>query len=212
MFLTPNQISQHLKKAYNPIIEPESPYPADMLDSHPQPAAVLIPFLQKENCWHLLFIRRTVMPHDRHSGQVAYPGGRRDSMDPDAETAALREAKEEIGVDPADVRILGRVRDMLTISNYCVTPIIGVVPWPYDFQPQEEEVDRIFTIPLNWLAKPSNRKVQMRGLQFLGRDVPVIYFQEYDGELLWGASARITLLLLEALKLATPEGRYTQRR
>ena len=151
------------------------------------------------------------MPHDRHSGQVAYPGGRCDPTDPSLESAAIREAQEEIGVNPADVRILGRVRDMLTITNYRVTPIVGIIPWPYEFFPQEDEVDRIFTIPLNWLAKPTNRKVQMRGLQLLGQDLPVIYYQEYDGERLWGASARITLLLLEALKMVSPTNRYKQK-
>ena len=149
------------------------------------------------------------MPHDRHSGQVAFPGGRCETLDPDAETAALREAQEEVGVDPTDVQILGRVRDMLTITNYRVSPVVGVVPWPYKFVPQEKEVDRIFTIPLNWLSNPDHYEVRMRGLQFLGQDVPVIYFQKYDGELLWGASARITLLLLEALGLADSENRYT---
>ena len=207
--LTKTEIQARLKAAYVPGLLPESPYPEGMLDSKPQPAAVLIPFLQKEDGWHLLFIRRTVMPHDRHSGQVAYPGGRCDPQDPDAEAAALREAKEEIGVDLADVQILGRVRDMLTITNYRITPIVGTIPWPYDLTPQEEEVDRIFTIPFKWLAEPQNSTVKMRGLQILGRDVPVIYFDKYQGELLWGASARITVLLLEALGLANPRDRYS---
>jgi 8-oxo-dGTP pyrophosphatase MutT (NUDIX family) len=176
-----------------------------MLGGNPQSAAVLIPFLMKEDGWHLLLIRRTVMPHDRHSGQVAFPGGRCSPTDADAETAALRESQEEVGLNPADVRILGRVRDLLTITNFRVTPIIGLVPWPYKFVRQKEEVDRIFTIPLHWLAEPANHSIQMRGLQFLGQDVPVIYFHKFDGELLWGASARITLLLLEALELTHPK-------
>jgi 8-oxo-dGTP pyrophosphatase MutT (NUDIX family) len=209
MLLTEKGIKQRLTKSYDPQIEPESPYPPDFLESHPQPAAVLIPFLEKDDGWHLLFIRRTVMPNDRHSGQVAFPGGRCDIADPNAETAALREAQEEIGVHPSKVRILGRVRDMLTITNYRVTPVVGVIPWPYEFIPQEEEVARIFTIPLRWLADPANHEIHSRGLQFLGREVPVIYFEKYDGELLWGASARITLLLLEALGLAGSEDRYS---
>ena len=208
MLLTPDEISRRLAKSHIPNTKPESPYPVGVLGDNPQPAAVLIPFLQKEDGWHLLLIRRTVMPNDRHSGQVAFPGGRCEPIDADAEAAALREAQEEVGINPMDVRLLGRVRDMLTITNYRVTPIVGLVPWPYEFKPQEEEVDRIFTIPLNWLAKPANRAIQMRGLQFLGQDVPVVYFQEFEGELLWGASARITLLLLEALELAFPEKRY----
>ena len=208
MQLTEIEFRQRLAANYNPQTKPESPYAADMLDTNPQPAAVLIPFLQKSDGWNLLFIRRTVMPHDQHSGQVAFPGGRCDALDPDAETAALRETQEEVGVNPQDVQILGRVRDMLTITNYRVSPVVGVIPWPYEFVPQEDEVDRIFTIPLNWLSNPAHYEVRMRGLQLLGQDVPVIYFQKYDGELLWGASARITLLLLESLGLADPGDRY----
>ena len=206
--LTKAEIQARLKAAYSPELLPESPYPEGMLDSNPQLAAVLILFLQKEDGWHLLFIRRTEMPNDRHSGQVAFPGGRCDPLDPDVEAAALREAQEEVGVDPADVRILGRVQDMLTITNYRVSPIVGTIPWPYKFTPQAEEVDRIFSIPLEWLADPKNYEVKMRGLQILGRDIPVIYFDKYVGELLWGASARITILLLEALGLASPDSRY----
>ena len=70
---------------------------------------------------------------------MAYPGGRCDPGEPDAESAALREASEEVGIQPQDVTILGKLRDMLTISNYRVTPIVGMIPWPYPLIPQTEE-------------------------------------------------------------------------
>ena len=208
--LTKTEIQKRLRESYAPDMVPESPYPADLLVSHPQSAAVLITFFQKTDGWHLLFIRRTVTPNDRHSGQVAFPGGRCASSDLTPESTALREAQEEVGIDSTDVQILGRVRDMITITNYQVSIVVGVIPWPYPCTPQAEEVDRIFSIPLNWLINPENREVRMRGLQLLGLDVPVIYFNEYDGELLWGATARMTLLLLEALGFAQPLQRYAQ--
>jgi 8-oxo-dGTP pyrophosphatase MutT (NUDIX family) len=190
---------------------PESPYPIDFFVSAPNPAAVLVPFIEKENSWHLLYIRRTVVSHDRHSGQVAFPGGRAEISDRNAEDTAIREANEEIGIDPANIQILGRLRDMLTITNYRVTPVVCVLPWPFEFCPQENEVARIFSIPLMWLADSTNRSVKMRGTQVLDEPVPVIYFHKFDGEVLWGASARITLLLLEALGFSVPGNRYNQQ-
>jgi 8-oxo-dGTP pyrophosphatase MutT (NUDIX family) len=188
---------------------PESPYPIDFFDSEPNPAAVLIPFLRKENGWHILYIRRTIVPNDRHSGQVAFPGGRKETSDRNAEDTAIREAHEEIGIDPADIQILGCLRDMLTITNYRVTPVVGLLPWPSEFHPQVKEVARIFSIPLSWLAQPANRSVKMRGTHVLGKPVPVIHYHKFDGEILWGASARITTLLLEALGFSVPDNRYT---
>ena len=88
-----------------------------------------------------------------HSGQVAFPGGRADPEDTDPEQTALREAYEEIGLRPSDVHLLGRLQDYLTITNYQVTPVVGVIPWPYDLHPAEEEVSRVFAIPLDWLAQ-----------------------------------------------------------
>jgi 8-oxo-dGTP pyrophosphatase MutT (NUDIX family) len=179
-----------------------------MLSSNPQSAAVLIPFVRDVDEWHLLFIRRTKNINDRHGGQVAFPGGRCDQGERYAESAALREASEEIGVLPGDVQILGKLRDMLTITNYRVTPVVGMIPWPYDLIPQPEEVSRIFTIPLRWIADSQNRFLRHRALHPQGESIPVIYFDPYDGETLWGATARITMLLLEALGLSEPENRY----
>jgi 8-oxo-dGTP pyrophosphatase MutT (NUDIX family) len=211
MNLTPDHIHTKLSTAFDPHQSPESPYPNSLNNQPKQTAAVLIPFLEKETAWHLLFIRRTYHKNDRHGGQVAYPGGRCDPGEQDAETAALREASEEVGIKPSDVKILGKLRDMLTISNYRVTPIVGMIPWPYPLVPQPEEVSRIFTIPLRWLADPANREVQNRDVQFQGDPIPVIYFKPYDGETLWGASARITLLLLEAVGLSDPSARYKNK-
>jgi 8-oxo-dGTP pyrophosphatase MutT (NUDIX family) len=173
-------------------------FPPGYLDGESHPAAVLIPFLRKGNAWHLLFIRRTERPHDRHSGQVAFPGGGSELQDKDIVAAALREAQEEINLSPADVNVLGRLNDFVTISNYSVTPVVGVIPWPYEFTLESSEVSRVFSIPLVWLADIGNRRTVMRNLPQLG-DVPVTYFNEYDGEILWGASASFTLELLRTI-------------
>ncbi len=208
MNFSEEEIIQRLENALDSDKAPETPYTITWTEDPPQHAAVLMPFLCSEKGWQLLFIRRTQHPKDRHGGQVAFPGGRCDSDDPDAYKAALREAEEEVGLKPEDVRILGKLGDMLTVTNYQVTPVVGTFPWPYKLNPQPEEVSRIFSIPLEWLADPANRQTKYRRFLDQGDPFPVIYFQPYDGEILWGASARMTMLLLEALGLSTPEERY----
>ena len=170
------------------------------LSGPPRPAAVLIPFLMKEDGWHLLFTRRTTDLQE-HSGQVAFPGGRMDPLDDSPYATALREAQEEIGLAPQDVQVLGRLSDYLTITNYLVTPVVGVIPWPYTFHLSPHEVSRVFSIPLAWLAEPAHHEIRQRNIPGWEKPIPVVYFQPYDSEVLWGASARFTLGLLEVLNL-----------
>jgi 8-oxo-dGTP pyrophosphatase MutT (NUDIX family) len=178
----------------------EVPYPSGLLQGEPRSAAVLIPLLHKENVWHVLSTRRTdTLPE--HSGQVAFPGGRAEPGDLNAEETALREASEEIGLKPSDVQILGRLNDFITITNYHVTPIVGMIPWPFSLQLEKEEVSRVFTIPLDWLADPANREEQLRPLPPPFPPITVIYFHPYDNEILWGASARFMVTLLKILSL-----------
>lgn len=171
--------------------------PSNLLSENFRDAAVLVPFVRLRDEWHLLYIRRACSERDRHSGQVAFAGGKRDPHDPDLYGTALREAYEEIGINPKDVTILGDLTAHHSISNFKITPIVGQVPWPYSLNLQRSEVDRAFTIPLTWLTDPRNHELRVRELK--GTKVPVVYFKEYDGELLWGATARMTLNLLYVL-------------
>jgi 8-oxo-dGTP pyrophosphatase MutT (NUDIX family) len=204
--LTEQEIAKRLAQAYQAQADeqdssyPSNPYPSELLPDAPRPAAVLMPLLQIDQNWHVLFTRRTASLAE-HSGQVAFPGGRSDPEDGDPETTALREAYEEIGVKPQDVRILGRLNNFLTITNYSVTPVVGVLPWPYPIRLATEEVSRAFTIPLDWLADSDNYEIHQRKLPPPYGSVAVIYFHPYDGEVLWGASARFMLTFLEALGL-----------
>lgn len=162
-------------------------------------AAVLIPFVKEEGEWHLVFIRRSEFEHDRHSGQVAFAGGKYEPSDPSLRATALRETYEEIGIHPRDVKVLGQLNSHHSVTAFQITPIVGTVQWPYPLNIDEREVARVFTMPLKWLANKRNRELRYREFKNFERSVPVVYFKEYDGEVLWGATARMVLSLLEVL-------------
>ena len=159
-------------------------------------AAVLVPLVWQGGQWHILFTRRTDRV-ESHKGQVSFPGGACDGGETTPEQTALREAEEEIGIHPNDVKVLGRLANLITISFYRVTPVVGVVKWPAVFRVGEHEVARVFTIPLGWLANASNRWQ----FEIPGAKRSVIAYHPYDGELLWGATARMTVDFLNVLGL-----------
>ena len=161
-------------------------------------AAVLIPMFKKDDAWHLLYIRRATVDGDFHRGQVAFPGGAMEDQDIDLEDTALRETYEEIGIPPEKVRIIGRLRSHITISSFIVTPIPALIPASNNMKLSEDEVKHVFSIPLKWLADPDNSYLKDRILPD-DSTVQVRYFNQYDGEVLWGATARITLDLISNL-------------
>lgn len=174
--------------------------PPELLSDSAREAAVLVPFLRIDNAWHILYIRRTSYEGDRHSGQVAFAGGKRDDVDESLLATALREAEEEVGIAADDVEVLGYINHHHTISEYQVRPYVGVMPWPYALNLDEIEVARAFTMPLSWLAEASNYRLEERLHPDSRRPWPVVYYNLYDGEMLWGATARMTLSLIEVLR------------
>jgi len=174
--------------------------PPELLSDDAREAAVLVPFLRIEDAWHILYIRRTSFEGDRHSGQVAFAGGKRDEEDQNLLATALREAEEEVGIAGADVEVLGHINHHHTISEFQVRPYVGVIDWPYQLQLDHVEVARAFTMPLAWLAERSNYRTEQRQHPDSQRSWPVVYYDLYDGEMLWGATARMTLSLIDVLK------------
>ena len=159
-------------------------------------AAVLIPLLWQDDEWHVLLTRRTDKV-ESHKGQVSFPGGACDEGETTPEETALREANEEIGIDPQKVRVLGKIMNMITITSFRVTPVVGVIEWPAVLLLGKDEVERVFTIPLNWLAEKNNRWE----FSMPGRNRSLIVYHPFDGELLWGATARMTVDFLNVLDL-----------
>jgi len=203
--LTPNMpiqlaesfISERLEMAINATGQESSDGYAeiDLIKGvHLKCAAVLVPLVWYDDEWHLLFTRRTDRV-ESHKGQVSFPGGACDEGETTPEETALREVEEEIGLNPGDVRVLGRLTNLITISHFRVTPVVGVVRWPAVFKVGEHEVARVFTIPLGWLANESNRWQFERP----GTSRTLIAYHPYDGELLWGATARMTVDFLTVL-------------
>jgi 8-oxo-dGTP pyrophosphatase MutT (NUDIX family) len=206
--ITEKTISSRLAASLKDTIE-EQDYPTAITHS-PRPAAVLIPLFhlnadeEKRHIWQVLLTRRTNTVA-KHQGQVAFPGGSTDPTDASTEMTALREAQEEIGLDPSQVRILGKMNRVWTITNYLVTPVVGVIQWPFPIHLEVSEVSRVFSIPLDWLSDPKHHEIRYRAIpmpysQVLKREFhPVIYFQPYQDELLWGVSAEITLRFINIL-------------
>ena len=186
------------KKLSNHSSETTSDLPYKKKDITLRQAAVLVPFVWVNNEWHLLFIQRAIHEKDKHSGQVAFAGGKHEEDDTDLQFTALREAQEEVGIDPADVTILGKLAYHYSISDFEITPVVATIPWPYQLSLQASEVAAAFTMPLQWLANADNYKITER--EFKGRSHPVVYFNEYEGFTLWGATARMTVSLLTLLQ------------
>lgn len=166
-----------------------------------QPAAVLIPLVQEDGIWKLLFIKRTLHKNDPHGGQIAFPGGRMEKEDSSLLDTALREAREEIGLSPNDVEVLGKSCLITTVTDYKINPYVGILPWPYPLVLSLDEVEKTFLIPLDWLIDPAHRQTRSwQSRSTPGKNLPVIFFNEFEGEILWGATAQIVSDFLELIE------------
>lgn len=170
------------------ILKPES--------SRPCPASVLMILSCEEDQWHLLFTRRTQRV-EKHKGQVSFPGGVWEDGDASLAFTALREAREEIGLEAGAVRLLGMLPSMDLATDFRVYPFVGMQLLPQKLQPCDDEVARIFRVPLEFLMLPENHEWRIWEDKNARRFIP--YFRAYDGEQIWGATGIMTLKLIELL-------------
>lgn len=156
-------------------------------------AAVLIAVTEREQPGVLLTLRRE---HLRtHAGQIAFPGGRVEPGE-NATGAALREAQEEILLDPAAVELIGTIERYRTVTGYVITPVLGVVPPELPLEPHEGEVAELFEAPLSYLLDPSN---QLQRTALFGGRVRHYYEINWDGRRIWGATAAMIINLSRRL-------------
>ncbi|MBP7146856.1 MAG: CoA pyrophosphatase [Acidobacteria bacterium] len=159
-------------------------------------AAVLVPWLTRAGEDRLLYtVRQAKLP--LHAGEISFPGGARES-DEDAVACALRETREEIGLDPGRVRLLGRLPDHDSVTGYCVHPFVGRIPPDGELVADPVEVAEILEIPVALLAQAERWEFREWGPP--GRQHLVGFF-EFEARVLWGLTARITLDLLARLGL-----------
>ena len=159
------------------------------------PAAVLVPLFQKKEGTHILLTKRTEKV-DQHKGQISFPGGAYNYEDLDCLTTALRETEEEIGLAMDAVEILGELDHTVTITQFKICPYVGLIPYPYPFQLSPFEVDRLIELPLEILLDPSKFK---EGPFTWGGRTFLNYYVEYQGDFIWGATARILNNFVEVL-------------
>jgi 8-oxo-dGTP pyrophosphatase MutT (NUDIX family) len=160
-------------------------------------AGVLLPLCCKDDSYHILFTRRTdLVKH--HKGEISFPGGMYDASDKDLAATALREAHEEIGLKPQDVELLGGLDEVLTMTDFIVSPFVGIIPFPYAFVPSTEEIAEIIILPLAGFLKEG--VLSEEDWQYREKTAKV-YTYRCGRHVIWGATARILRQFLELIPL-----------
>ena len=167
-------------------------------DANLKPAAVLIPLFYKEGHIHILLTQRSEQVI-HHKGQICFPGGNYQSSDATLLQTALRETEEEIGLMAKDVEVLGELDDSSTIaSGYVISPFVALIPYPYPFKANHNEIKLIFSIPLSELTNEINFQ---QSYPDLDKQCPISYYYHYREHIIWGVTARILNQLIELLGL-----------
>jgi 8-oxo-dGTP pyrophosphatase MutT (NUDIX family) len=161
-------------------------------------AAVLVPILEREGQTRLLFTQRSAALRS-HSGQISFPGGRVEEHDETPAASALREAEEEIGLDPSCATVLGLLDDVPTPTGYVITPVVATLrPAPASYRANPAEVAEIFEVPLSRFGEPGVLEV-MGEVERWERRFKVMAYH-VDGRKIWGATARMVSDLLDCLR------------
>jgi 8-oxo-dGTP pyrophosphatase MutT (NUDIX family) len=153
----------------------------------PVPAAVLVPLVEREHGLTVLLTQRATQLKN-HAGQISFPGGRIELSDDGPREAALREAREEIGLDPSFVSVVGYLPDHVIVSGFLVTPVVAFVRPGFELLLDSGEVESTFEVPLGFLFDPRNHRMRRRRIGTSAQEIEVIDipFGEHN---IWGATA-----------------------
>jgi 8-oxo-dGTP pyrophosphatase MutT (NUDIX family) len=172
-------------------------WPKVALESGPSlvRAGVLLPLFCKDGSYHILFTRRTDKVK-RHKGEISFPGGIYDTPDGDLSATALREAHEEVGIKPQDVQLLGALDEVMTLTDFIVSPFVGLIPFPYVFVPSVEEIEEIIILPLSGFLKEGVLSEEDWTYQ---EKTAKVYTYHCGGHVIWGATAKILRQFLDLI-------------
>ena len=161
-------------------------------------AGVLVPVFVEEGELHVVFtLRRDDLR--RHPGEISFPGGRRDPEDHDLLATALREAREEIGLDPRFVTVIGYLRDHILVSGFRITPVVSFVRPGFELLLDAGEVQDTFEVPLGFVFDPANHRMRRRRFGFGETELELCDIP-YGDRNIWGATAGMLLTLYHLLQ------------
>jgi 8-oxo-dGTP pyrophosphatase MutT (NUDIX family) len=160
---------------------------------HPRLAAVLIPLVERPDALTVLLTHRATQLKN-HAGQISFPGGRLEPEDDGPRAAALREAQEEIGLDPSFVNVIGYLPDHVIISGFLVTPVVALVRPGFELRLDPREVQSTFEVPVDYVFDTNNHRTRKRPVGKSGVEIDVldIPFGEHN---IWGATAGMLMTL-----------------
>ena len=157
-------------------------------------AAVILPLFVRDGALRILLTRRTDTV-EHHRGQIAFPGGVEEEDDDSPWGTAMRETEEELGIPPDDVRLLGALTPLVTVTDFFVEPFVGAIPYPHVLRPAAAEIAEVIDVPVAALLDP--KALERRVLP--GRDEPTLFYH-HGNHVIWGATARMLKELLDALQ------------